>query len=296
MTPLQHALLAWYERNGRHTLPWREVRDPYRTLVSEFMLQQTQVDRVIPKFERFLEVFPDVRALAAGAKSDVLRLWQGLGYNSRAVRLKDVAVAVVERYGGVIPNDREALLALKGIGAYTASALRAFAFDLDDIALDTNIRRIAHRVFFAADAKVRARDLDVRAMEFVPPGRGHDANSALMDLGATLCTARAPKCMLCPLQSHCAAAPMDPATLAALRPTRKRSPQERIAFEATTRYARGRIVDRLRDLPPGAAISLLDLQQSLAQAREPHEIEALVVALERDGVVMRSGDAIRLSD
>jgi len=135
------ALLAWYRIHGRAHLPWRQTRDPYRVLVSEFMLQQTQVERVLPLFEAFVAAFPDLASLAAAQAADVVRLWRGLGYNSRAVRLHALARAVVERHGGALPSDRDALLALPGIGPYTASAVRAFAFELDDVALDTNIRR-----------------------------------------------------------------------------------------------------------------------------------------------------------
>ncbi len=149
MTP--GSLLDWYRVHGRAHLPWRQTRDPYRIVVSEFMLQQTQVDRVIPLYEAFIAAFPDFAALAAAEAGDAVRMWRGLGYNSRAMRLHALARAVVERHGGVLPSDRDALLALPGIGPYTASAVRAFAFELDDVALDTNIRRIAHRTGFGLE-------------------------------------------------------------------------------------------------------------------------------------------------
>jgi A/G-specific adenine glycosylase len=251
------ALLAWYREHGRAHLPWRRTRDPYRVLVSEFMLQQTQVDRVIPLYEAFIAAFPTFVALAAAEAGDAVRLWRGLGYNSRAVRLHALARAVVERHGGVLPSDRESLLALPGIGPYTASAIRAFAFELDDVALDTNIRRIAHRTEFGLEYPPLANDaeLDARARVSLLPGTAHDWNSAMMDVGATICGARAPKCLLCPLRADCAAAPVDAAALAALADrTRKRSPQESIPFERTTRFIRGRIIDRLRDVPRGESL------------------------------------------
>jgi A/G-specific adenine glycosylase len=299
MTPLQKRVLEWYARHGRKHLPWRVVRDPYYTLVSEFMLQQTQVDRVVPKFEAFLARFPDVRALASASAGEVLRLWQGLGYNSRALRLYALARNVVERFGGTIPRNEEELGSLPGVGPYTVAAIRAFAYDEDDAPLDTNIRRIIHRALFGIEYPPRAtqRELDVRARELVPRGSAHDWNSALMDLGATICTARAPKCLLCPLRTLCAAAPIDAASLDALRSRSANKNGTSIPFEQTTRYARGRIVDRLRELPPGKRISLLDLYDDLAQTlprRSINEVRSLVAALERDGLVVRTGEEFSL--
>ena len=298
MTP--GSLLNWYRVHGRAHLPWRQTRDPYRIVVSEFMLQQTQVDRVIPLYAAFVAAFPDFAALAAADPGDAIRLWRGLGYNSRAVRLHALARAVVERHGGALPSDREALLALPGIGPYTASAVRAFAFELDDVALDTNIRRIAHRTAFGLEYPPRANDaeLDARARDALEPGTAHDWNSAMMDIGATICTARAPKCLLCPLRNGCVAAPVDAAALATLaRKTSRRSPQEAIPFERTTRYLRGRVVDRLRDVPRGTALPVDDLITALAAvvpADRLAEIPAIAQALERDGIIECHGGAIRL--
>ncbi len=297
------ALLAWYRGHGRANLPWRTVRDPYYTLVSEFMLQQTQVDRVVPKFLAFIERFPTLAALAASSTAEVLRLWQGLGYNSRAIRLRAVAVEIVERFGGAMPRDADALRSLPGIGPYTVAAIRAFGFDEDDAPIDTNIRRIVHRLCFGIEypALANAKAIDARARELAAPGEAHDWNSALMDLGATLCTARAPKCLLCPLHAACAAAPIDATLLDARRRehAKKPSPQNAIPFERTTRYARGRIVDRLRSLAPGERISLLDLHrdlQPLLPERPLEELERLVTVLERDGLVACDGAYIALRD
>ncbi len=279
------------------------TRDPYYTLVSEFMLQQTQVERVVPKFEAFVERFPDFQALASASTADVLREWKGLGYNSRAVRLKRLAEAVCERYGGEMPREPALLRELPGVGPYTAAAIRAFAFDLDAAPVDTNVRRIVHRLFFGIEfpPKVSPQELDRRASELVPAGGAHDWNSAMMDLGASLCTARAPKCLLCPMRASCAAAPIDPATLEAARAAnaKPRSPQEALRFENSTRYARGRIVDRLRELPPGGAISLLDLHREVAPllpGRPVEDVDELVAALERDGLVARRGERVALAE
>lgn len=295
-------LLAWYEQHGRAHLPWRTTRDPYRVLVSEFMLQQTQVDRVLPKYQAFVERFENFRVLAAASTADVLRMWQGLGYNSRAVRLQQLAREVVERFAGVMPRGVEALRALPGIGPYTLAAVRAFAFDCDDAAIDTNVRRVTHRVLYGLEHPpvVAAAQLDADARALVPPGRGHDWNSAVMDLGAAICTARAPKCSNCPLQPACAAAPVDAALLERARSAyaRKRSPQESIPFEQTTRYARGRIIDRLRELPAGKRISLLDLHEQVTRriGRSRGELETLVERLERDGLVRVSDACVSLQE
>jgi A/G-specific adenine glycosylase len=291
-------LLRWYAAQGRHALPWRLDRSPYRVLVSEFMLQQTQVERVIPIFERFVERFADFAALAHAPPSEVVRAWRGLGYNTRAIRLQRVASAVVERYDGTLPSERDALLGLPGIGAYTAGAVRAFAFDIDEVALDTNVRRIAHRVRFGLEVPVAAgaREVDEAARAMLTRGQAFAWNSAMMDLGAGVCTARAPKCLLCPLRRGCAAAPVDSAALAALQRSRPRA--VRVRFEDTNRFARGRIVDLLRELPPNRAISLLDLHAALQPqlgSRDPAEVASLVASLERDGVVRCSDEQVRLA-
>jgi A/G-specific adenine glycosylase len=297
-------LLAWYGRHGRSALPWRVVRDPYYTLVSEFMLQQTQVDRVVPKFEAFVRRFANIASLASASIADVLREWKGLGYNSRAVRLKRVAETVMENHGGVMPQSTESLRKLPGVGSYTAAAIRAFAFDIDDAPIDTNIRRIVHRLFFGVEhpaPAATARELDVRANALVPQGKAHDWSSALMDLGSTICTARAPKCLLCPLHASCAAAPVDGALLERARTSRTkvRSPQNAIPYEQTVRYARGRIIDRLRELPAGEKISLLDLHHSLEEllpGRSLDDVRGYVAALERDGLVAHGGEHVALRD
>jgi A/G-specific adenine glycosylase len=303
VTLLQRRLLSWYRRHGRAKLPWRSARSPYRTLISEFMLAQTQVDRVVPKFEAFIERFPDLPALAGATTAEVLRAWRGLGYNSRAVRLHRLARAVCERDGGGVPSDSAALLALPGVGAYTAAAIRAFAFNLDDVPVDTNVRRIVERVCFGLEssAGIAPSAVEAQARALLPSGRAHDWGSALMDLGATICTARAPKCLVCPLQNECKAAPLDGAALERMRAARNkaRPPQAALPFERTTRYARGRIVERLRDLPPGQRISLLDLHREVAPAipgRSLDDVRGLITALERDGLISHDGTTVALRE
>jgi A/G-specific adenine glycosylase len=291
-------LLAWYERH-RRSLPWRSDRSPYRVVVSEFMLQQTQVDRVVPVFERFVTNFPSFAALAEASSADVVRAWRGLGYNSRAVRLQRLAKAVCERHGGTLPSDGDALRALPGVGPYTVAAIRAFAFDIDGVALDTNIRRIVHRTRIGLEVPepASAKAVEAAALSFVVPGRANDVNSALMDLGATICTARAPKCLVCPLRDVCAAAPVDAGALAAHAKQRVKA-SERVPFERTSRFLRGRIVDALRALAPHESISLLDLHGMLATVapdRSPDEIAEATQGLARDGVVAFDGATIALA-
>jgi A/G-specific adenine glycosylase len=282
MNPVQRRLLSWYAKNGRASLPWRKTRDPYRILVSEFMLQQTQVDRVLPKYRAFLKRFPNVRALSAASLADVIREWQGLGYNSRALRLKRISEAAVTKFGGKIPRDLESLLSLKGIGPYTAAAVRAFAFECDDAAVDTNVRRVVQRLTLGAE----------EPQALVPRGRGHDWNSAVMDFGATICTARAPKCAICPLKTVCASFPIEPGDLKRERPKVKAMP-----FERTTRFARGRIIDRLRKLPPGKRVSLLALHRDLElPGRSPQDVTTLVEALAREGLVTLRKRQVALTD
>ncbi|HEV2770065.1 MAG TPA: A/G-specific adenine glycosylase, partial [Solirubrobacteraceae bacterium] len=212
------ALLAWYDRCGRD-LPWRATTDPYAVLVSEVMLQQTQVARVVPRYEAWLARWPTGADLAAAPLADILRAWVGLGLNRRALRLRE-ACAMVAREGW--PDD---LTALPGVGAYTAAAVGAFAFGRHEVALDTNVRRVLGR---AGGPGVLGP----------PPGRAAAFNHATMDLGATVCTVARPRCGACPVRAWCASAGS-----AAGRPVRAGRPRAR--FEDTDRWVRGRVVAAL---------------------------------------------------
>lgn len=260
------------------------------------MSQQTQIDRIVPKFEEFIRRFPDVEALARAPAAAVLRAWKGLGYNTRAVRLKQVAEAIIRTHHGTIPSEKHALEQLPGVGPYTAAAIRVFAFKLDDAAIDTNVRRVVGRVFFGERTSASdAREVDRKAASIVPPGRADDWNSALMDLGSTICNARSPKCLLCPLQTQCVSAPIDPALLQ----RRRAVAATPVRYETTTRYARGRLIDRLRELAPGERISLLDLHRDLEPVltgRSSDDVSALVSALEKDGLIVRSGEDVSLPE
>ncbi len=198
-------LLAWYRANGRD-LPWRRTDDPYHILVSEVMLQQTQVDRVLPKYLEWLEKYPSLADLAKARVQDVARTWRPLGYNIRPKRLHAIARESVVRYGGTLPSDDETLRSFKGIGAYTAGAIRSFAFGQRAAILDTNVARVLFRVFVAnGDPGAHATKRHLWAVSEVLLPRRHvfDFNQGLMDLGATVCTARRPKCSACPMRRLC---------------------------------------------------------------------------------------------
>ncbi|GMR13975.1 MAG: A/G-specific adenine glycosylase [Gemmatimonadota bacterium] len=199
---LRSALLSFYDRDSRD-LPWRRERDPYRIWVSEIMLQQTRVETAEPYYRRWMDRFPTLEDLAGASRDEVLKAWEGLGYYSRARRLHDSARMVRERLGGEIPSSAEALRELPGVGEYTAGAVASIAFGEVTPAIDGNARRVLARLFDLADPGLA----EVRAIveELIDPGRPGDFNQAVMELGATICTPRAPRCGVCPLGSVCRA-------------------------------------------------------------------------------------------
>jgi A/G-specific adenine glycosylase len=272
------ALLDWYDR-VRRPLPWRATRDPYALLVSEVMLQQTQAARVAPYYEAFLERFPDPAALAAAPVRDVLAAWSGLGYNRRALALQQAARVVAEQGW---PDD---LTVLPGVGPYTAAAVGSFAWDRREAAVDTNVRRVLER--FDGVAR-RPGALAQRAAGLMPDGRAAPFNQALMELGATVCRPRAPRCGECPVRAGCAShAAGGPAVAAPRRhgapPAGGPAVTAPRRFEDTDRWARGRVVAALLagEPPP----------PEIAGARR----ERVLAGLVRDGLVVRGpGAAIGL--
>ena len=241
---------TWYQRHGRD-LPWRKTSDPYHILVSEMMLQQTQVDRVLPKYHEWLDKYPSLETLAAAPEAEVTKAWYPLGYNIRPKRLQTIARESVSRYGGQLPADEETLLSFKGIGAYTAGAIRSFAFRERAAILDTNVARVLFRVFVGnGDPKSHAmkRHLWAVSAALLPSREVFDFNQALMDLGAMICIARKPRCLVCPMAKSCLAFPFTP-----------------------VRYARRQAKQRRHAAP---------------RRRQPRETRSLVVAaavIERDG-------------
>jgi A/G-specific adenine glycosylase len=207
LTPISSSLIDWYSIHAR-VLPWRGQFDSYAVWVSEIMLQQTRVETVIPYFERWMARFPTVLALADAPLQEVLTLWEGLGYYSRARNLHQAAQVVMAEHNGQLPRDVNALRRLPGIGRYTAGAIASIAFGLDEPALDGNLRRVYARLFDVAEparSPAGERRLWELAAANLPPGRAGDYNQAMMDLGATVCTPRSPDCARCPLARHCMA-------------------------------------------------------------------------------------------
>lgn len=268
-------VLDWYARH-RRDLPWRGTRDPYAILVSEVMLQQTQAARVVGSYQRFLRRFPTLRALARASLADVLRAWAGLGYNRRARNLHRIARA---RAGG-LPPDVAGLDALPGVGAYTASAVACFAHGRRVAFADTNIRRVLGRVFLGRAATEREALLLDRLLL---PDRSADRwHHALMDLGATVCRARAPRCASCPVGTMC----LSRGAVGSGAPRRR--PAEE--YWRSARRARGRIVEALRAAPHG--LSLPALRRAVGDQRVP----SLVGALAAEGLLERRGARVRLPE
>ncbi len=207
MSSLPRLLLNWYHKHGR-TLPWRDHPDPYAVWVSEIMLQQTRVETVIPYFEKWMQLFPDVASLASASEQEVLNAWEGLGYYSRARNLHKAAKVVAEKFNGELPRDLTDLRSLPGIGRYTVGAIASMAFGMDEPTLDGNLRRVFARLFDvseSADAPAGEKILWELAEQNLPKGQAGDYNQALMDLGATICLPKNPRCLLCPLIEICEA-------------------------------------------------------------------------------------------
>ena len=271
-------VLAWGVPRLRD-LPWRHTRDPWKVLVSEVMLQQTQVPRVIPKWHAFLDEFPTTAACAAAPLGDVLRCWQGLGYPRRARNLHAAAVEV-ERLGA-FPRTLDGLLALPGVGAYTARAVMAFAFELDAAVVDTNIARVYAR---HEGRRLTPREVQTLADEQVPAGDAWAWNQCLMDLGAVLCRPQSPGCVECPLVDSCAwrGDGDDPAVgSAGVSRTQAR-------FEGSDRQARGRLMRALA----ANAVSAVDAAAVMGCA--PERATRLVASLVADRLLVEDGDVLRL--
>jgi A/G-specific adenine glycosylase len=287
---LRERLLIWYAEHKR-ALPWRQTSDPYRLVTVELMSQQTGVDRIAPRWTRFVERFPSWEALAAASVGDVIREWQGLGYNRRAVSLHRMATAIVERFAGQLPSDRETLLKLPGVGPYTADAILSFVHGQDVPAIDVNLRRVIGRVAFGSE---RAPDADVLAVAraALPPGKSSDWNQAVMDFASLQCTLRRPAHLLCPLRDVCRTARGEVgAQPIAYPPAAGRNgriaAERKAPFLGSTRYLRGRIVDALRPLRAGQTLTLDELRAAVgadgvALSADPAE---LVAGLVRDGLV-----------
>ncbi len=302
------SLLTWYA-SAKRELPWRTTSDPYAILVSEVMLQQTQVERVIPKYHQFLAAFPTLAELADAPTADVISNWVPLGYNRRAVNLQAIARQVIEFYGGKLPETIEELLKLKGIGRYTAGAIACFAHRQQVSTVDTNIYRVLHRVFLGLEypaPKLSNEAMFTFAGHVLPPGEAYNWNQALMDLGATICTSANPHCTSCPLQTMCSAyQEMSQQSLfpsgTVLRQLRKvaekKAPYKAQPFTSTNRYFRGRVIAHLRTVPTGVQLPLEELGPILKadfQSDDLPWLQKILAGLQRDGLIRYSEKGVCL--
>lgn len=275
-------IVVWYSKNRRE-LPWRDAANPYQIWVSEIMLQQTQVDRVRPKYRAFLEQFPTLRSLAAAPKSAVLSAWSGLGYNRRAVNLHRAAREIVSRHGGRFPRTVHELETLPGVGRYTASAIASFAFGVRVATVDTNHQRVIGR-FFYGTKNAPKKKIEAKSSRLLSDP---EWNHSLMDFGALVCKAR-PLCFSCPLRERCDAFPK---VLTEKEVSRKNAER----FFGSNRYVRGEIV-RILTKENKHTISEKVLFHRLSDIPNvtPSRIRSLISALQKDGVVTRRGKNILL--
>jgi len=283
-------LTDWYRTNARD-LPWRraafhEEFGAWGVLVSEFMLQQTQVSRVIPRLDAWLERWPTPTAMAAATPAEVVQQWANLGYPRRALWLHRAAVEVVERHGGVVPRDVDALLALSGIGDYTARAVSVFAYGDRHPVVDTNTRRVLARAVEGRAHPASPSRRDLLLMESLLPSGDADSavfNAAAMELGATVCTARSPQCEICPLLGDCA-------WVAEGRPDTGDARRRQAAFEGSDRQARGAVLRVLR----GAGADGVALETVLPDWPDPVQRDRAIDSLIADGLAEAADGALSL--
>jgi A/G-specific adenine glycosylase len=295
MTYLHTAVLRWYKLNAR-TFPWRPSRNSYRVLISEMMSQQTQISRVVDFYRRWLDAFPTIEALADASKADVLREWSGLGYNSRAVRLHALAKIVMNEHGGRLPRTVEALLRLPGVGRYTAHAVACAAYMQNVPVVDVNIRRVLSRVFTEAASAgdmVSEKDAWVLAEDALPRKNVYEWNQALMDIGAVICTARAPKCEACPIRSRCLSADAPAFKLPSAKKVKAAKPEP--AFNGVPRRLyRGKILKLLHAGAMTEADVLARLESEFG-AQEPSWIRHVLDELEKSQLIVRRGKKISIA-
>ncbi len=288
-TTLHRAVLGWFARRGRK-LPWRHIRDPYRILLSEIMLQQTQVSRVLVKFPDFIRRFPTLSALAKAQQSEVVVAWRGMGYNNRAVRLHRLARMLVADFGGKIPSNLDDLMGLPGIGEYTAHALLSAVHGVDAPVVDVNVSRVLSRLAWQlrSTAEIRPPRLtwDL-ARRLLPPGRAYEWNQALMDIGATLCRPRHPDCNACPVRSFCR-------SRISMRPgAQERGRREPSHRGTPNRIYRGRIIEELRTIGTLRSIRGDLLGRRIDRkfsTRDERWLSTLLEGLRRDGLVSLRGN------
>ena len=270
------SLLNWYRKNSR-PLPWRKTHNPYRILVSEIMLQQTQVNRVIQKYPEFIRRFPNFQALAQAHRADVIRAWAGMGYNNRALRLKQIALQVVQDLDGKLPEDVEVLQNLPGIGRYTAHAVACFAFKQQTAMVDTNVRRVLSRIF---PRKAQSMEEWNLAEWILPKEKAYEWNQALMELGGSICTNSVPQCSVCPVHRYCRSAFNVRKTEASISKKELNSIPDRIY--------RGRVISTLCSLGRQQSIEIRRLAKIVKPdicISETMWFTTLLKGLQRDGLI-----------
>jgi A/G-specific adenine glycosylase len=283
----QKQLISWFKQASRD-LPWRQTRDPYAILVSEMMLQQTQVDRVIPKYHAFLKRFPTAADLATAKQADVVALWQGLGYNRRALYLQKACQVVTHELGGKFPQTIEGLQKLPGIGPYTAGAIASFAFELKTPLVDTNVERVIGRIFlgFRELPETTQKEFwDLMTALLPRKDRIWIFNQAIMEFGALVCTASQPKCDSCPMQKICTSFPeIQTAPKELLK--YKTVVKEKQYFGQPRRIWRGKILKFLHTTPNGATLNQIGkaIQPDFDSTRLPW-LKTVITALEKDGFI-----------
>lgn len=281
-------LLSWGEHELRD-LPWRRSRDPWEVLVSETMLQQTQVVRVEPRWRAFLATFPTPADCAAASPGEVVRLWDGLGYNRRALNLHRAAVVITEEHAGIVPDTLDALVALPGVGPYTARAIRVFAFECQDAVVDVNVARVLARAVAGRRLTTgEAQRLADEQVEHVGAGGAGQSwlwNQSMIELGATHCRKRSPACGTCPVAAQCAWAGEGPDPAAGSAGTGARQSR----FEGSDRQGRGRLLDALR-----AGDLAADRAGEVTGWDDPQRNAAVVAGLVADGLAVRQGPVLTL--
>jgi len=284
----QKKLINWFQKHKR-VLPWRIQRTPYGIWISEIMLQQTQASRVEEKLPVFLTKFPSFQSLACASKAEVIRAWQGMGYNNRALRLKELAIKVVEEYGSQLPCEPETLLQLPGIGKYTAHAVTCFAFRKRVPVVDVNIQRVLSRVFskMALHSEMQPLNEIWDLAGKILPRDTYSWNQALMELGSTLCKARSTQCGACPLQKLCQSRQLGSAQ-SKIQKTEPSLNREKQYDGIPLRLWRGKIVEVLRSVHGDGSVTITELGKRIKNGFHTTErlwLQSLVSKLEKDGMV-----------
>ena len=267
-------VFLWWESEKRD-LPWRISRDPWAILVSEFMLQQTQASRVVPKYNMFLERFPNPTLCANSNPGDVIELWSGLGYNRRAINLYRAAKTIAEKHQGIVPNELSILLNLPGIGDYTARAILAFSYEQNVAVVDVNVKRVLSRL---EGRTLSMNETQSIADQNLPKGEGWRWNQAMIEIGATICTARKTQCGNCPLKATCAWTKDQTAPDPAIAEKRKKFE----TFEGSDRQGRGKLINALRSEP----IMETDVPQIFGWTNDHKRCKRVLKKLEKDGLIV----------